>query len=140
MAGLLSAEVGGDFSPGLGVPLVDVHSELMGLEPVFCTVDEVEELFVGLVGLYCCLALAVFHPQLRVHAVTINRNIEILLFEESQSMDDSEKLHDIVGRTLDRSEMKKLLSCFDKDPSIFSCTRIAAARTIYGKRACDVWV
>ena len=70
------------------------------------------------------------HPTDCIDAVTVNGHIESLLFQQSQSVYDSEEFADII-RSFRRAKVEDFLAAGYVDSAIFHRTGVAAAGSVH---------
>ena len=95
---LLAAKVGGNFTPFLGFPFDDGVTEIVGLQPVFGTGNDLEKGFCLGVTLQFGLALPLLYPEDCVVGVAIDGLVmQTFLPTKRQGMHNSQELPDVVG-------------------------------------------
>ena len=131
---LFPTEVGRYFAPFLSLPFDDGITEIMRLEPVFGTGDNLEELFRLWRALQLCLALPLRHPENGIVTVGIDGLIgQALLPTEGKGMHDGQEFTDIIS-AMNRAVMKHLIACLQVYRLIFHRARIARTGRIHRPR------
>lgn len=97
----------------------------MGVEPVFCSGNDLEERFRLGVALKFCLAFALLNPEDGIVRIAVDGFVvQTLIPAKGKGMDDGEKLPDVVG-AVDRTIVEHTIACLQVDGLIFHRPRVA---------------
>ena len=108
---LFPTEVGRYLTPFLSLPLDDGITEIVGLEPVFGSGNNLKELLRLWRALQLCLALPLRHPENGIVTVGIDGFIgQALLPTKGEGMDNRQELANIIS-TMNGAVMKHLIAC-----------------------------
>ena len=108
-----------------GLPFDDGVTEVVCLEPVLCSENDLKELFCLRVSLQFGLAFSLLNPEDGIVGIGIDGLVvKSLLPGQCQSVDNSEEFTYVV-RAVDRAIMKYLCPCSQVDGLVFHGTRIA---------------
>ena len=127
----LPSEVGWYLAPFLGFPLEDRDGDIVGAKPILGTGDNLVELFGLWSALQLGLALFLGHPELGIHAITVDGLVgDASLCHQGKGMDDGKKLADIVG-AVDRTIVENLCTSLKINALVFHWTGISGAGCIH---------
>ena len=94
---LFASEVGWYLTPFLGFPLNNRVTKIMCLKPIFCSGDDLEELFRLGRTLQFCLAFPLRHPKDSIVGIAVNGLVvQTLVPTKGKSMDNGQELPDII--------------------------------------------
>ena len=97
----------------------------MGVEPVFCSGNDLEERLRLGVALKFCLTFALLNPEDGIVRIAVdNLVVQTLIPAKGKGMDDGEKLPDVVG-AVDRTIVEHTIACLQVDGLVFHRPRVA---------------
>ena len=124
------------FAPFLRFPLDYWISEVVCLQPILRTGDDLKKLFCLRCALQFCLTFALAHPEDGIIRIRVDGLIrESLLPSQSQGMDNRQKLSDII-RAVNRTIMEHTSPRLQIDGLIFHRSGITRTGCIYSPCVC----
>lgn len=133
---LFSSEVSGNLSPFGGFPLNDGVSEIVCVEPLFSSQNDLIELFCLWRTLQFGLAFAFLDPKDGVVRIRIDRLIvQTLIPTEGESMNNGKKLPDIIG-AVNGAEVKHPITRLKVNGLILHRPGITTTGSIHSPSVC----
>ena len=127
---LFSAKICRNLSPFFGFPFQNTGGVCVFPKPFLRTFYQFEQFLCFCGTRKLGLTFLLPHPADCIDAVTVDGHIESLLFQQSQSVYDSEEFADII-RSLRRAKVEDFLAAGYVDSAIFHRTGVAAAGSVH---------
>ena len=107
---LFSSEIGRNFAPFFGLPFQERDIGIsMGFKPILGPFNHLKKFFSLWSTLQLSFAFLLLYPSQSIPAIRINSHTNTFLLHQSQSMDNGQKLTDIVG-SINRTKVKDFLT------------------------------
>lgn len=128
----LPSKIGGNFPPQLSIPFQNcIILQFIFLQPVFGTADHYKQRRIARSVFQIRFALARVDPGDPVFRIRINRQVRFVPCHPRQSMDDCQKLTDIVRAIRKRAKVKDLFCRLGKHAAIFKPARRSTTGCIH---------